>query len=101
MTSMSKLKHHCCDVFIWIAVWRNKIDYWVLSNKDVQSNPLFNNQHRASQLSEDGAVMEGQIHINNVNYSEFEKYKVELKDIYNKIIETKKNTHHQDIYSGK
>ncbi len=82
-----QLKPGCCDVFVWIAVWRDKIDYWVLSSKDVQNNPLLSNQHRASQLSETGAVVEGQIHINNANYADFEKYRVHLRDIYTKVKE--------------
>lgn len=82
-----QLKPGCCDVFVWIAVWRDKIDYWVLSSEDVQNSPLFSNQHRASQLSETGAVVEGQIHITDSNYQDFEKYRVQARDIYNKVIE--------------
>lgn len=81
-----QLKPSCCDVFVWIAVWRDKIDYWILSSKDVQENPLFSNQHRASQISDFGEVIEGQIHINNSNYSDFEKFRVQVRDIYDKII---------------
>ena len=58
-----------------------------MSSKDVQENPLLSNQHRASQLSETGEVVEGQIHINDSNYMDFEKYRVQVRDIYNKIIE--------------
>ena len=82
-----QLKPGCCDVFVWIAVWRDKIDYWVLASKDVKDNPLFSNQHRASQLTKEGGVVEGQIHINNGNYSEFEKYRVKLNDIYDRVME--------------
>lgn len=82
-----QLKPSCCDVFVWIAVWRDKIDYWVMSSEDVQNNPLFSNQHRASQLSESGDIIEGQIHINNGNYKDFEKYRVRVREIYDKIIE--------------
>lgn len=82
-----QLKPSCCDVFVWIAVWRDKIDYWVMSSEDVQNNPLLSNQHRAAQLTETGAVVEGQIHINNGNYQDFEKYRVQGRDIYNKVIE--------------
>lgn len=81
-----QLKPSCCDVFIWIAVWRDKIDYWVMSSEDVRKNPLLSNQHRASQFSESGEVVEGQIHINNGNYSDFEKYRVQVRDIYDKVI---------------
>lgn len=82
-----QLKPGCCDVFVWIAVWRDKIDYWIMSSEDVQNNPLLSNQHRASQLSQSGDVIEGQIHINNSNYSDFEKYRVQVREIYDKIIE--------------
>lgn len=85
--NFQQLKPGCCDVFVWIAVWRDKIDYWVLSSEDVQNNPLFSNQHRASKRSETGAVVEGQIHINKDNYQNFEKYRVQVKDIGNKILE--------------
>lgn len=77
-----QLKPSCCDVFVWIAVWRDKIDYWVIPSADVQNSPLFSNQHRASQLSNKGEIMEGQIHINNGNYNQFERYKVSPRDIY-------------------
>ena len=87
-----QLKPGCCDVFVWIAVWRDKIDYWIISSKDVQNNPLFSNQHRASQISETGEVIEGQIHINDSNYSDFEKHRVNVRDIYNKIIEIGRKT---------
>ena len=89
--NFQQLKPSCCDVFVWIAVWRDKIDYWVMSSKDVQENPLLSNQHRASQLSETGEVVEGQIHINDSNYMDFEKYRVQVRDIYNKIIEIGKS----------
>lgn len=82
-----QLKPDYCDVFVWIAVWRDKIDYWVMSSEDVQNNPLFSNQHRASQLSESGKIVEGQIHINNGNYADFEKYRVQVREIYDKVIE--------------
>ena len=82
-----QLKPKCCDVFVWIAVWRDKIDYWVMSSEYVQNNPLLSNQHRASQLSESGAVVEGQIHINNGNYQDFEKYRVQVRDIHDRVLE--------------
>lgn len=77
-----QLKPGCCDVFVWIAVWHDKIDYWVMSSKTAQENPLLSNQHRASQMTEAGDVVEGQIHINNGNYETFEPYRVKSRDIY-------------------
>lgn len=83
--NFQQLKPGCCDVFIWIAVWRNKIDYWMLTAEDVATHPLFSNQHRASQLSESGEVIEGQIHINNRNYDDFEKYRIRPDEIKERI----------------
>lgn len=84
--NFQQLKPGCCNVFVWIAVWRNKIDYWVLSADDVSRHPLFCNQHRASQFSDDGAVIEGQIHINNSNYDDFEKFRVTPAEIFARIL---------------
>lgn len=83
--NFQQLKPSCCDVFVWIAVWRDKIDYWVISSDEVQKHPLLSNQHRASQLSKTGGVMEGQIHINNGNYTNFKQYLVSIRDIHDRI----------------
>lgn len=58
-----------------------------MSSNDVQTNPLFCNQHRAAQLKENGEIIEGQIHINNSNYADFEQYRVQIREIYYKIKE--------------
>ena len=84
--NFQQLKPSCCDVFVWIAVWRDKIDYWILSSKDVQQNEHFSNQHRASKLSDNGDVVEGQIHINNRNYDDFEPFRVSVRELYDKIV---------------
>ena len=83
--NFQQLKPSCCDVFVWIAVWRDKIDYWLLSCIDVKTNESFSNQHRASQLSDTGEVVEGQIHINNGNYTSFNKYRVSISEIHDRI----------------
>lgn len=75
--NFQQLKPNCCDVFVWLAVWTDKIDYWVLPSHDIQANKHFSNQHRASQLKADGTVVEGQIHIKKTNYEDFNNYKVE------------------------
>ena len=86
-----QLKPSCCDVFVWIAVWRDKIDYWLMSSIDVQNYEHFSNQHRASQLSDSGDVVEGQIHINDRNYDDFEPYRVNIRELYQKIIDIGKH----------
>ncbi len=85
--NFQQLKPECCDVFVWIAVWRDKIDYWVLKSSDVQTHKKFSNQHRNSRQGKDGGVTEGQIHINNENYDSFKQYHVHPDQIVDRIKE--------------
>ena len=53
--NFQQIKPACCDVFVWIAVWRDKIRYWVLSSSEVEKNPYYSaGQHR-------GNIGEGQL----------------------------------------
>lgn len=66
--NFQQVKPDCCDVFVWIAVWRDIIRYWVLSSHEVETNPYYSKgQHR-------GNVGEGQLHIRQDNIHEFEAY---------------------------
>lgn len=66
--NFQQVKPDCCDVFVWIAVWRDTIRYWVLSSHEVETNPYYSKgQHR-------GNVGEGQLHIRQDNIHEFESY---------------------------
>ena len=79
--NFQQIKTTCCDVFIWIAVWKDKIVYWVLKNTEVSSNPYYSNgQHR-------GNNGEGQLWITEKNIREFDKYLVAPKDLLDKIVE--------------
>ena len=65
-----QIKPKCADVFIWIAVWRDKIRYWVLASHEVKNSRYFSKgQHR-------GNVGEGQLHLKRDNISNFEEYEV-------------------------
>lgn len=88
-----QLKPSCCDVFVWIAVWRDKIDYWVFPSVAIQHPECFvsadmslSNQHRGSQTAAGEEVVEGQIHINDNNYSKFEPFRVTLETLKDAII---------------
>jgi len=37
--NFQQIKPACCDVFVWIAVWRDRIRYWILSSHEIASNP--------------------------------------------------------------
>ena len=68
--NFQQVKPGCCDLFVWIAVWRDVIRYWVLSSHEVETNPYYSRgQHR-------GNVGEGQLHIKQDNIHKFEKYEV-------------------------
>jgi len=69
--NFQQIKPRCCDVFIWIAVWRDAIKYWVIPSFEVENNIFYSKgQHR-------GNVGEGQLHLNRENIGDFDKYLVE------------------------
>ncbi len=73
--NFQQIKARCADVFLWIAAWRDKIRYWVLNSDEVRKNKYFSKgQHR-------GNVGEGQLHLNQDNISEFDKYQTKSTDI--------------------
>ena len=79
--NFQQIKPGCCDVFVWIAVWRDLIRYWVLSSDEVKNNPYYSvGQHR-------GNIGEGQLWLKETNIAEFEKYEVGVRDILSKIVE--------------
>jgi len=63
--NFQQVKPACCDVFVWVGVWRDVIRYWVLSSHEVEKNKYYSpGQHRGN----DG---EGQLHVKESNVSEF------------------------------
>ena len=66
--NFQQIKPACCDVFVWVAVWRDRIRYWVLSSRKVETNRYFSTgQHR-------GNVGEGQLHLKRDNIQDFSQY---------------------------
>lgn len=79
--NFQQIKPACCDVFVWIAVWRDVIRYWVLSSDEVKNNCYYSSgQHR-------GNVGEGQLWLKDTNIDDFKKYEVDVRDILSKIVE--------------
>lgn len=77
--NFQQIKPACCDVFVWIAVWRDKIRYWVLSSDEVSSNQYYSTgQHR-------GNVGEGQLWLKESNIEDFAEYEVGVRDILSAI----------------
>lgn len=78
--NFQQIKPKCCDVFVWIAVWRDVIRYWVLSSADVETNKYYSmGQHR-------GNVGEGQLWIKETNINEFAKFEVAPRNILEAIV---------------
>lgn len=70
LMNFQQIKADLCDVFVWIAVWRDAIRYWVLSSQEIKSSRHYSKgQHR-------GNIGEGQLHVKNDNIHEFAKYEV-------------------------
>ena len=83
--NFQQMKPSCCDVFVWIAVWRDVIRYWVLSSEEVKNNPYYSSrQHR-------GNTGEGQLWLKETNIQEFKEYEVGVREILDKIIEKGKH----------
>ena len=79
--NFQQLKPACCDVFVWIGVWRDVIRYWVLSSAEVENNPYYSKgQHR-------GNKGEGQLWLKETNIDDFAEYEVNAHELLHKIVE--------------
>lgn len=79
--NFQQIKPTCCDVFVWIAVWRDTIKYWVQSSHEVESNSHYSKgQHR-------GNVGEGQLHLRQDNIRDFDKFLVPSDSLRKAIID--------------
>ena len=82
LMNFQQLKSKCCDVFIWIAVYRDKIKYWVINSNEIPSNNYFTSQHRNEATAgrnksyKKENIYEGQIMVTNDNIAYFDKYLV-------------------------
>ena len=66
--NFQQIKPRFCDVFVWVAAWRDVIMYWILSSFEVENNQYYSRgQHR-------GNVGEGQLHIKHDNIRDFDSY---------------------------
>jgi len=89
--NFQQIKPACCDVIVWIAVWRDVIRYWVLSSHEIEKNPFYSKgQHR-------GNVGEGQLHVTNENIHAFK----EFESASNKLIDSIRQAHLREIAARK
>ncbi len=92
LMNFQQLKPSCCDVFLWLAVYRDCVKYWVFNSDIVRKHSDFTPQHRneatAKRISDyrKSEIYEGQIMITNANIGTLEKYRVQGRGIANAII---------------
>ena len=73
--NFQQIKPRFCDVFVWLAAWRDVIKYWVIPSYVVENHPYYSaGQHR-------GNVGEGQLHLNRENIGEFDRYLVRSNEL--------------------
>ena len=101
--NFQQLKPSCCDVFIWMAVWLNDIDIWVIPSANIRmrdkntprrkkTDSIVNkegilymgSQHQGGK---GGKTPEGQIFVNNHHYKDLSPYQVSIGDLIQKIKE--------------
>lgn len=74
--NFQQLKPQCCDVFVWLAVFRDEIVLWIMNSREVSENELYSpGQHRGNSGNE------GQLHVKNSNIKQFAKYELKDNDI--------------------
>jgi hypothetical protein len=80
LMNFQQLKPQCCDVFVWVAVFRDQVVIWVMSATEVQSHRLYSRgQHRGNSGNE------GQLHIKHDNIHLLDDYVLGEKDLGNAI----------------
>jgi hypothetical protein len=93
LMNFQQLKPSCCDVFLWLAVYRDCVRYWVLKNDVVRNHSDYTPQHRNENTPErakdydKSEIYEGQIMITNDNIGSIKEYMVEGRGIRQAIIE--------------
>jgi hypothetical protein len=76
LMNFQQLKPQYCDVFIWVAVFRDEIVLWVMNSKEVIENPLYSKgQHRGNKGNE------GQLHIKHDNIHVLDGYELKNDDL--------------------
>jgi len=73
--NLQQIKPACCDVLVWVAVWRDAVRCWALASSEVAQSLYYSKgQHR-------GNVGEGQLHLTQDNIHAFDAYAAELASI--------------------
>lgn len=76
LMNFQQLKPQCCDIFIWVAVFRDEIVLWIMNSTEVLKHPLYSKgQHRGNHGNE------GQLHIKQDNIQLLKQFELVDDDI--------------------
>lgn len=76
LMNFQQLKPQYCDVFVWMAVFRDQIVLWIMNSDEVLTNPLYSKgQHRGNIGNE------GQFHVKHDNIHLLDEYELIGDDI--------------------
>ena len=90
LMNFQQLKPQCCDVFIWVAVFRDQIVLWVMGSQDVLDHELYSKgQHRGNKGNE------GQLHIKHDNVHLFRPFELATNDLETVIRRASHNSAYQ------
>ncbi len=71
LMNFQQLKPQCCDVFIWVAVFRDEIVLWIMNSDEVLNHSLYSKgQHRGNKGNE------GQLHIKQDNIHQLNQFEL-------------------------
>lgn len=74
--NFQQLKPQYCDIFIWLAIFRDEVVVWIINSNEVKNNPYYSKgQHRGNIGNE------GQLHIKPENINLLDKYEVKDNNI--------------------
>ncbi len=74
--NFQQLKPQCCDVFVWLAVFKDEIVIWVMNSEEVSKHKDFSPGHHRGNHGN-----EGQLHIEDNNINLFDVYKLDDQNI--------------------
>jgi hypothetical protein len=90
LMNFQQLKPQCCDVFIWVAVFRDQIVLWVMGSQDVLDHELYSKgQHRGNKGNE------GQLNIKHDNVHLFRPFELATNDLETVIRRVSHNSAYQ------
>ena len=76
LMNFQQLKPQYCDVFIWVAVFRDEIVLWIMNSDEVLNNQFYSKgQHRGNKGNE------GQFHVTDRNIDYLNRFELKDEDI--------------------